>query len=157
MFVICNVRKDLAVRMKQLIKPQMRKNLKSEIGLIRICLMIMKCYILNVFCILFFRVEVQRNFLKKIERQFAKNERTKTSKLSAKFISIKDKAKGNIKSTLWKCPIMHQNSSYFKLEFGENQFKHLVLIQLPTHCGQFKVRYNTCCERDFLANKIKEG
>ena len=68
MFVICNVRKDLAVRMKQLIKPQMRKNLKSEIGLIRICLMIMKCYILNVFCILFFRVEVQRNFLKKIER-----------------------------------------------------------------------------------------
>ncbi|XP_028230365.1 uncharacterized protein LOC114410603 [Glycine soja] len=109
----------------------------------RMCLMIMKRSIPEVFRGSIFEGQSAKKFLEEIEQYFAKNEKAETSNLLAKLISMKYKGKGNIREYIMEMSNLASKLKSLKLELGEDLLVHLVLISLPAHFGQFKVSYNT--------------
>ncbi|RDX65505.1 hypothetical protein CR513_55832, partial [Mucuna pruriens] len=87
-----------------------------------------------------FKSQSAIKFLEEIEQFFAKNEKTETSNLLVKLITMKYKGKGNIKEYIMEITTKLKS---FKLEIVEELLVHLVLISLPAYFGEFKVIYNT--------------
>ncbi|RDX77339.1 hypothetical protein CR513_42557, partial [Mucuna pruriens] len=99
----------------------------------RMCLMIMKCSILEAFQGSIFESQSARKFLEEIEQFFAKNEKAKTSNLLVKLISMKYKDRENIREYIMKMSSLSTKLKSLKLELGED----LILISLPTYFGSF--------------------
>jgi len=97
------------------------------------CLMIMKCSILEVFWGFISEGQSAKKFLEEIEQYFAKNEKAKTSNLLAKLISMKYKGKGNIRDYIIEMFNLASKLKSLKLELGKDLLVHLVLISLPAH------------------------
>jgi len=109
----------------------------------RMCLMIMKCSILEVFRGSIYEGQSAKKFLEKLSNTFPKMKKAETSNLLAKLISMKYKGKGNIREYIMEMSNLALKLKSLKLELGEDLLVHLVLISLPAHFGQFKVSYNT--------------
>ncbi|RDX71887.1 hypothetical protein CR513_48699, partial [Mucuna pruriens] len=109
----------------------------------RMCLMIVKCSILEAFRGSNFESQSARKFFEKIKQFFAKNEKEKTSNLLAKLISMKYKGRGNIREYIMEMSNLIAKLKSLKLEVDEDLMVYLVFISLPAHFGQFKVSYNT--------------
>eukprot|EP00256_Glycine_max_P070437 XP_025985032.1 uncharacterized protein LOC113002187 [Glycine max] len=137
---------DLALRMERPISTSETSNeviIEKWDQSNRMCLMIMKRSIPEAFWGSISEGQSAKKFLKEIEQYFAKNEKTETSNLLAKLISMKYKGKGNIREYIMEMSNLASKIKSLKLELGENLLVHLVLILLPAHFGQFKVIYNT--------------
>ncbi|KAM7531010.1 hypothetical protein LguiB_034420 [Lonicera macranthoides] len=109
----------------------------------RMCLMIMKRSIPEAFRGYIAEDTSAKKFLKEIEQYFAKNEKSKTSNLLAKLVSMKYYGKGNIKVYIMEMSNLASKLKALKLELSDDLLVHLVLISLPAHFTQFKVSYNT--------------
>ncbi|XP_028201819.1 uncharacterized protein LOC114385998 [Glycine soja] len=105
----------------------------------RMCLMIMKRFILEAFRGSISEGQSAKKFLEGIEQYFAKNEKVETGNLLAKLISMKYKGKGNIREYIIAMSNLASKLKSLKLELGEDLLVHLVLILLLAHFGQFKV------------------
>ena len=92
-------------------------------------------------------------YLAKIEERFAKNEKSETSTLLASLISMKYKAKGNIREYIMQMSHIASNLKAHKLEVPEDLLVHLVLLSLPTQFSQFKVSYN-CQKEKWSLNEL---
>ena len=88
------------------------------------------------------KVRTAKEFLKKIEKQFAKNEKAETSMLLANLISMRYKGKGNIQEYIMEMSHIASKLKTLKLKLSKDLLMHLVLISLPTQFSQFKVSYN---------------
>ncbi|RZC02438.1 Retrovirus-related Pol polyprotein from transposon TNT 1-94 [Glycine soja] len=137
---------DLALRMERPIStPETSNEVKIEKWdrSNRMCLMIMKRSMPEVFRGSISKGQSAKKFLKEIEQYFTKNEKTEMSNLLAKLISMKYKGKGNIREYIMEMSNLESKLTSLKLELGEDMLVHLVLISPPAHFGQFKVSYNT--------------
>ncbi|XP_025983782.2 uncharacterized protein [Glycine max] len=136
----------LALRMKQ---PTSTPEASNEVKIEkwdrsnRMCIMIMKRSIPEVFQGFISEGENAKKFIDEIEQYFVKNEKVETSNLLAKLISMKYKGKSNIREYIMEMSNLTSKLKALKLELGEDLLVHLVLISLPAHFGQFKVSYNT--------------
>ena len=113
----------------------------------QMCLMIMKCSILEAFRGSISEGENAKKFIDEIEQYFAKNEKAETSSLLAKLISMKYKGKSNIREYIMEMCELAYKLKAIKLELSKDLLVHLVLISLHAHFGQFKVSYNTQKEK----------
>ncbi|RDY10022.1 hypothetical protein CR513_05528, partial [Mucuna pruriens] len=89
------------------------------------CLMIMKCSILEVFCGSISESQSARRFLGEIEQSFAKKEKVEMSNLLAKLILMKYKGRGNIREYIMEMSNLATKLKSLKLELGENFILHL--------------------------------
>lgn len=87
--------------------------------------------------------ENAKNFFEKLEKRFVKSEKTKTSMLLAKLVSIRYKGKGNIREYIMEMFDTTSKLKALKLELSEDLLVHLDFISLLTQYNQFKVSYNT--------------
>ena len=90
-----------------------------------------------------------KDFLAKIEKRFAKNDKAETSKFLASLISMKYKGKENIREYIMQTSHIASKLKAQKLELSEDLLVYLVLISLPINFNQFKVSYN-CRKRNRL-------
>ncbi|KAF1894709.1 hypothetical protein Lal_00021001 [Lupinus albus] len=74
-----------------------------------------------------------RKFLEEIEQYFAKIEKTDTSSLLAKLISMEYKGKWNIMEYIMEMSNLASKLKSLKLKFGVDLLMHLILISLPAH------------------------
>ena len=74
---------------------------------------------------------IAKDFLTKIEKHFAKNNKTETSTLLASLIFMKYKAKENIREYIMQMSHIVFKLKALKLELFEDLLVHLVLISLP--------------------------
>ncbi|XP_034710470.1 uncharacterized protein LOC117933185 [Vitis riparia] len=86
------------------------------------------------------------DFLAKIQKRFAKNDKAETSTLLASLISMKYKGKGNVREYIMEMSHLASKLKALKLELSDDLLVHLVLISLPAQFNQFKVSYN--CQKD---------
>ncbi|XP_057719896.1 uncharacterized protein LOC130934334 [Arachis stenosperma] len=84
-----------------------------------------------------------KQFLKDVEKFFAKNEKVEASSLLSKLVSMGYKSKGNIREYIMKMSHLASKLKALKLELSEDLLVHFILISLPAHFMQFKVSYNT--------------
>ncbi|XP_024026149.1 uncharacterized protein LOC112092974 [Morus notabilis] len=108
----------------------------------RMSLMIMKRSIPEAFRGSISESTNAKKFLKELEQYFAKNEKSETSNLLNKLISMRFKAKGNIREYIMEMSNIAGKLKALKLELSEDLLVHLVLISLPAQYSQFKVGYN---------------
>ena len=87
-----------------------------------------------------------REFFNDIEKWFAKNEKTKASTQLANLVSMKYKAKRNIREYILEISNITSKPKSLKLELSEDLLVHLVLMSLPAQFSQFKVSYN--CQKE---------
>ncbi|XP_024027459.1 uncharacterized protein LOC112093391 [Morus notabilis] len=92
------------------------------------------------------KVTTAKEFLKEIQKHFAKNDKAETSTILSNLISMKYKRKGNIKEYIMDMSHLASKLKALKLELSEDLLVHLVLISLPAQFSQFKVSYN--CQQD---------
>ena len=85
---------------------------------------------------------IAREFLNDLKKWFAKNEKAETSTLLVNLVSMRYKAKGNIREYIFEISNIPSKLKALKLELSEDLLMHLVLISLPTQYSQFKVTYN---------------
>ncbi|KAI9157783.1 hypothetical protein LWI28_027996 [Acer negundo] len=83
-----------------------------------------------------------KEFLAKIEKRFAKNNKVETSALLQSLVSMKYKDKGNIREYIMEMSHIASKLKALKLELSDDLLVHLVLISLSAQYGQFKVSYN---------------
>ena len=102
----------------------------------------MKCAILETFRGTMSEEINTKEFLNDLEKWFAKNEKAEISTLLANLVSMKYKAKGNIKEYILKISHVASKLKALKLKLSEDLLVHLVLISLPTQYNQFMVSYN---------------
>ena len=93
----------------------------------QMCLMIMKCSILEAFRGSISEGENAKKFIDEIEQYFAKNEKAETSSLLAKLISMKYKGKSNIREYIMEMSNLASKLKALKLELGEDLLVHLVI------------------------------
>ncbi|RDX92687.1 hypothetical protein CR513_25142, partial [Mucuna pruriens] len=98
----------------------------------------MKRSIPKVFRGSIFKSQSASRFLEEIEQFFTKNEKTETSNLLTKLISMKYKGGGNIREYIMEVSNIAAKLKSLKLEIDEDLIVHLVLISFPAHFGQFK-------------------
>ena len=91
-------------------------------------------------------ITLTKDFLTKIEKRFAKNDKAKTSTHLASLISMKYKGKENIREYIMQMSHIAFKLKALKLELSEDLLVHLVLISLPAQFSQFMVSYN--CQKD---------
>ncbi|RDY11445.1 hypothetical protein CR513_03890, partial [Mucuna pruriens] len=120
----------------------------------RMCLMTMKHSILEAFWGFISESQSANIFLEEIEQFFSKNEKANTNNLLAKLIFMKYKGRGNIREYIMEVFNLSTKLKSLKLELDEDLIVHLVLIPLPAHFEQFKVRYNTQKDKWFLNELI---
>ena len=87
-----------------------------------------------------------REFLNDLKKRFTKNEKAETSMLLANLISMRYKAKRNIREYILEMSHITSKLKALKLELSEDLLVHLVLISLPAQFSQFKVNYN--CQKE---------
>ncbi|CAA6656983.1 unnamed protein product [Spirodela intermedia] len=105
-------------------------------------LMIMKHAILEAFMgTLFEETITTKNFFKKHEKKFTKNDAVERMIL-AKLLSLKYQGKESIKKYILEMFHVISKLKALKLELSKYLFMHLVLIYFPTQFSQFKVSYN---------------
>ncbi|XP_020237161.1 uncharacterized protein LOC109816526 [Cajanus cajan] len=109
----------------------------------RMCLMIMKRSVLEVFWCSISKSHNTKDFLDVVEQYFTSNEKADASNLHAKLIYMRHKGKGNIREYIMEMSNLASKLKELKLELSDDLLVHLVLISLHTHFGQFKVSYNT--------------
>ena len=83
-----------------------------------------------------------KEFLKDLEKRFAKNEKAKTGTILANLISTRYKGKGNIRTYIMEMSHLASKLKALKLELSEDLLVHLVLISLSAQFSQFEVSYN---------------
>ena len=108
----------------------------------RLNLMIMRHTIPETFRSTMFEETTARDFLNDVEKRFAKNEKAETSTLLANLVSMRYKAKGNIREYILELSNIASKLKALKLELSEDLLVHLVLISLPAQFNQFKISYN---------------
>nr|KYP63593.1 hypothetical protein KK1_018172 [Cajanus cajan] len=101
----------------------------------RMCLMIMKRSVPEVFRDSIFESHNAKGFLDTIEKYFTSNEKADASSLLAKLISMRYKGKGNIREYIMGMFNLASKLKALKLELSDDLLVHLVLISLPTHFG----------------------
>ena len=84
-----------------------------------------------------------KDFLDKLEKRFAKNEKAETSKLLADLVQMRYKAKENIREYIMEMSNIASKLKALKLDMSDDLLVHLVFISLPAQYGQFIVSYNT--------------
>ena len=94
-----------------------------------------------------------KDFLKDLEKRFAKNEKVETSTILANLISMRYKGKGNIKEYIIEMSHLTSRLKALKLDLSEDLLVHLVLISLLTQFSQFKVSYN-CLKDSWSLNEL---
>ncbi|GAB2278784.1 hypothetical protein Dimus_039306 [Dionaea muscipula] len=109
----------------------------------RMCLMIMKRSIPEAFRGSMIEDQSAKQFLTAIEQYFAKNEKSETSSLLEKLVSIKYKGKGNIREYIMEMSHIATKLRALKFALSDDMLVHFVLLSLPVHFGQFIVSYNT--------------
>ncbi|XP_010546415.1 PREDICTED: uncharacterized protein LOC104818495 [Tarenaya hassleriana] len=112
----------------------------------RMCLMIMKRAISEIFKGSIAKGANAKTFLDAIEERFAKNEKAETSTLLAKLISMRYRGSGYVCEYIMEISDLASKLKAHKLELSDDLFVDLVLISLPTQYSQFKVSYN--CQND---------
>ena len=83
-----------------------------------------------------------KDFLDKLEKCFAKNDKAETSTLLQHLISMKYNGKGNIREYITEVSHIFSKLKGIKLKLSEDLLVNLVLISLPVQYSQFKVSYN---------------
>ncbi|XP_020257772.1 uncharacterized protein LOC109834212 [Asparagus officinalis] len=73
-----------------------------------------------------------KDFLVKIKKHFAKNDKVKTSTLLARLISMKYKDKGNIREYIMEMSHIVSKLKALKIDLCDELLVHLVLLSLPT-------------------------
>ena len=120
-----------------------RKNFEKGECSNRLSLMIIKHCIHEAFRgAVSVEIILAKDFLAKIEKYFAKNDKTKTNTLLSNLISIKYKGKGNIREYIMQMSHIASRLKVLKLELSEDLLMHLVLILITAHFSQFKASYN---------------
>nr|KYP41105.1 Retrovirus-related Pol polyprotein from transposon TNT 1-94 [Cajanus cajan] len=109
----------------------------------RMCLMIMKRSVPEVFQGSISESQNDKGFLDAVEHYFTSNEKADARRLFAKLISMRYKGKGNIRDYIMEMSNLASKLKALKLELSDDLLVHLFLISLPTQFGQFKVSYNT--------------
>ncbi|RDX65515.1 hypothetical protein CR513_55823, partial [Mucuna pruriens] len=94
----------------------------------RMCLMIMKHSILEAFRGFISKSQSENRFLEEIEQFFAKNEKTETSNLLAKLISMKYKGRGNIREYIMEVSDLIAKFKSLKLELDKDLIVHLLKL-----------------------------
>ncbi|WOG86075.1 hypothetical protein DCAR_0205272 [Daucus carota subsp. sativus] len=84
-----------------------------------------------------------KDFLDKLEKRFAKNEKAETSKLLADLVQMRYKAKGNICEYIMEMSNIASKLKALKLDMPDDLLVHLVLISLRAQYRQLTVSYNT--------------
>ena len=84
-----------------------------------------------------------KTFLDQIANQFTANEKVETNTIISKLVSVRYKAKENIREYIMKMSNLVMRLKAPKLELSEDILVHLVLISLPTQFNPFKICYNT--------------
>ncbi|XP_068644662.1 uncharacterized protein [Aristolochia californica] len=107
------------------------------------CLMIMKYSISDEFWGSMTKSKRAKKLLEEIEQYFAQNEKSEVSSFLAKIVLMKYKGKGNIREYIIEMFHFASKLKSFKMELSEDLLVHLVLISLPAHFWQFKMKYNT--------------
>ena len=77
-------------------------------------------------------IKTTKDFLKDLEKRFAKNEKTETNTILANLISMRYKGKGNIREYIMKMSHLASRLNTLKLDLSEDLLVHLVLISLLT-------------------------
>ena len=89
------------------------------------------------------KVTTAKEFLKEIEKRFAKNEKAETSRLFANLISMRYKGKGNIREyniREYNMEMFHLASKVkaIRLKMSEDLLVHLVLYFFPHNSVNLK-------------------
>ncbi|XP_057744951.1 uncharacterized protein LOC130962802 [Arachis stenosperma] len=84
-----------------------------------------------------------KQFLKDVEKFFAKNEKAEASSLLSKLVSMRYKGEGNLREYIMEMSNLTSKLKALKLELPEDLLMHFILISFLAHFGQFKVSYNT--------------
>ena len=78
------------------------------------------------------KVTTTKEFLEKITKRFAKNEKAETSTLLVTLILMRYNGKGNIREYIMEMCHLASKLKALKLELSKDFLRHLVLISLPT-------------------------
>ena len=132
---------DLALRMEQPSFFESDSSYEKWERFNRLSLMIMRYAIPKTFRSIMSKKTNAREFLNDHEKRFAKNEKVETSTLLANLVSMKYKAKGNIREYILERSHIAPKVKALKLMLLEDLLVHLVLISLPTQFSQFKVSF----------------
>ncbi|XP_027364638.1 uncharacterized protein LOC113871737 [Abrus precatorius] len=98
-----------------------------------------------------------KEFLAKIEKHFAKNDKAKTSTLLQNLISMKYQGKGNIREYIMGMSNIASKLRALKFELSEDLLIHLVLISLPSQFSEFKISYNCVQEEERMKQERTES
>ncbi|XP_078163504.1 uncharacterized protein LOC144558537 [Carex rostrata] len=85
-------------------------------------------------------------YLKDIEDRFVKSEKGEIGTLLTRLVSMKYKENRNIREYIMEMSNVVSKLRALKMEISDDFLVHLALISLPSHFGQFKIRYN--CPKD---------
>ncbi len=109
----------------------------------RMCLMIIKKSIPEVFRGSIAEDENAKKFLGSIEKSFAKSDKAEISSHLAKLTSMKYNGKGNIREYIMEMSNLASKLKALKMQIPDDVLVHLVLNSLSAQFGQFVVTYNT--------------